>query len=189
MKKSFKIYIDSLDILDDLDDSEIASLFKAIRAFHNGDEVELDKVTRISFNQFKKQFERDNEAYKKVCETNKRIANERSITKREEPLRKVTLSTDKDKDKIRDIVQDLNVVCGTKFKVTTVSTYSAIKARLLEGYTLDDFKSVHKTKFNEWVGTDMAKHLNPTTLYRPGNFEKYLNQDVKEEVQVGGVTW
>ena len=34
MKKSFKIYIDSLDVFDELSDEEIGRLFKAIRAFH-----------------------------------------------------------------------------------------------------------------------------------------------------------
>ena len=31
-------------------------------------------------------------------------------------------------------------------------------------------------KVNEWLGGEMEKHLNPETLFRPKNFEKYLNQ-------------
>ena len=96
---------------------------------------------------------------------------------------------DKDKEYIKEIVNNLNLILGSKYKASTESTSSSIRARLSEGYTVDDFKKVHKVKFEEWNNTDMSKHLNPGTLYRPGNFEKYVNQDIKVQEQIGGVTW
>lgn len=96
---------------------------------------------------------------------------------------------DKDKDIIGDVVKDLNLVCGTKFRITSKETTSSIRARLSEGYSLDDFKKVHRVKYDEWNNTDMSKYLNPSTLYRPSNFEKYVNQVHEVKEQVGGVTW
>ena len=50
------------------------------------------------------------------------------------------------------------------------------KARWDEKYDLEDFKYVHRIKFEEWDGTDYAKHLTPATLYRESNFAKYRAQ-------------
>lgn len=52
-----------------------------------------------------------------------------------------------------------------------------ILGRLNEGYTVDDCKSVIDKKVAEWKGTKMDQHLNFETLFRPANFEKYLNSD------------
>lgn len=70
-KKSFLIYIDSLDILDELSDEEAGRLFKAIKSAQKGEECELDPVTRIALSPFKSQFARDLEKYETICERNK----------------------------------------------------------------------------------------------------------------------
>ena len=62
-KKSFVLHIDSLDILDELDEIQTAKLFRAIRAFQKGQDIELDAITKITFMPFKNQFIRDNEKY------------------------------------------------------------------------------------------------------------------------------
>ena len=71
MKKSFLIYVDSLDILDELKPSEIANLFLAIKAHHNGEPFELDSITRVALKPFLIQWERDSERYEKTCNRNK----------------------------------------------------------------------------------------------------------------------
>lgn len=71
MKKSFLIYVDSLAILDELKPSEIASLFLAIKAHHNGEHFELDTITRIALKPFLIQWERDSERYEQTCNRNK----------------------------------------------------------------------------------------------------------------------
>lgn len=85
---------------------------------------------------------------------------------------------------ISEIITDLNSVIGKKFKTTTESYRKAIKARLAEGYQLEDFKHVHRVKAKEWIGTDMAVHLNPDTLYRPGKFAKYANQEEVDNINL-----
>ena len=84
--------------------------------------------------------------------------------------------TDKSKlTEIKEIVQYLNDKCGTRYRYQTKGTQEHINARLKEGYTVDDFKTVIDKKFEEWHGTDMEKFLRPETLFA-GKFESYLNQ-------------
>ena len=82
-KKSFILHLDTLCILDELDDKQAGKLFKAIKAYQlresvlNYQDVDTgfeglmeDFVTRIAFAPFKAQFDRDNEEYHKTREIN-----------------------------------------------------------------------------------------------------------------------
>ena len=82
---------------------------------------------------------------------------------------------------VLEIVQHLNETLGTNYSHKTASTASAIKARLGDGYTLEDFKIVHVKKHSEWNGTEQQRYLRPSTLYRPSKFEEYLNQVIVEK--------
>lgn len=76
---------------------------------------------------------------------------------------------------IKDIILYLNNKLNTNYKYNSKVNQRHIRARLNEGYTLDDFKKVIDKKYNEWNGTDMAKFLRPETLFGT-KFESYLNQ-------------
>lgn len=82
-KKSFILHLDTLSVLDELDDKQAGKLFKAIKAYQlresvlNYQDVDTgfeglmeDFVTRIAFAPFKAQFDRDNEEYQKTREIN-----------------------------------------------------------------------------------------------------------------------
>lgn len=75
-----------------------------------------------------------------------------------------------------EIVDYLNSKIGTHYRATTRKTQSLIKARMNEGFTIDDFKKVIDNKSAEW-GKDskMSKYLRPETLFGT-KFESYLNQ-------------
>ena len=77
----------------------------------------------------------------------------------------------------KEIIQYLNDKCGTKYKYQTSDTQKHISARLAEGYTVDDFKTVIDKKSAEWIGTEQERYLRPSTLFA-GKFESYLNQKV-----------
>lgn len=50
-----------------------------------------------------------------------------------------------------------------------------LRARLADGYTLDDLLDVVRFKLGKWLhNDDTRQYLNPTTLFRPENFERYL---------------
>lgn len=70
-KKSFILFIDSLEVLDDLDQAQKAELFDAIRAYHKGDKVLLKGLMKAVFNPFKNQFDRDLEAWENQRTVNK----------------------------------------------------------------------------------------------------------------------
>lgn len=80
-RKSFVLHKDSLDILDDLDDQQVANLFRAIKAFHNDENLELDQITKITFAPFKNQFIRDNEKYEKTCERRAKAGSKGGLAK------------------------------------------------------------------------------------------------------------
>lgn len=78
-------------------------------------------------------------------------------------------------DDIKEIIDHLNARLGTHYKATTQATRKLVKARLKEGFTVDDIKLVIDKKCAEWLNNPaMAEYLRPETLF--GNkFEGYLN--------------
>jgi uncharacterized phage protein (TIGR02220 family) len=75
-----------------------------------------------------------------------------------------------------EILNYLNEVTGKHFKAIK-SNLKPISARFKDGYTLEEMKEVIMVKTLEWKNNEvMAVHLCPTTLFRPSNFEKYVNQ-------------
>ena len=76
------------------------------------------------------------------------------------------------------IVDFLNSEANTNYRHTTNKTQSLIRARMKEGFTLEDFKQVISNKCNEWKGTDFEKYLRPETLFGT-KFESYLNSKTK----------
>ena len=76
-----------------------------------------------------------------------------------------------------EAVEYLNEKAGTKYKSSSKNTTKHIKARINDGYTLEDFKTVIDKKCSEWLNTDMEKYLCPDTLFGT-KFEKYLNQKI-----------
>ena len=99
--------------------------------------------------------------------------------------------SDKDSDKLQtinkeykelnnnnivEIVSYLNSVCGTNYQAKSEKTKSLIRARLKEGFTVEDFKTVIDKKTKEWKDdSKMSEYLRPITLFGT-KFESYLNQ-------------
>ena len=76
-----------------------------------------------------------------------------------------------------EIIEYLNLKTGSKFKPTTKPYVQAIRSRLKEGYTVDDFKTVIDKKCREWQGTKLEKYLTPKPLFAPSHFDTYLNSN------------
>jgi uncharacterized phage protein (TIGR02220 family) len=71
----------------------------------------------------------------------------------------------------------LNKLTGKNFTYTK-GNLKEIKSQIKKGATQEQLKYVIDVKVNEWINNDeMKKHLNPVTLFRDSNFERYLNQD------------
>ncbi len=74
------------------------------------------------------------------------------------------------------IVAHLNELTHKKYSSTAKETERLIKARVKDGYSLNDFIIVIDNKVSQWIFDDkMSKYLRPETLF--GNkFDKYLNE-------------
>lgn len=82
---------------------------------------------------------------------------------------------------IVEIVNYLNDVADKNFRHSTKKTQTLIRARLKEGFTVDDFKRVIDNKTKEWKhDPKMSKYLRPETLFGT-KFESYLNETPVEQ--------
>lgn len=80
---------------------------------------------------------------------------------------------------IEDVIDYLNDVTGQKLRSSSKGHKNYIRARLRDGYTVDDCKVVIDKKWADWQGTDWEKFMKPSTLFAPSHFDEYLNQPMK----------
>lgn len=85
----------------------------------------------------------------------------------------------KEIDNIKYIVAFLNTRIGSNYKYTTPKTQSLIRARLKEGFTLEDFEKVICKMTRKWKGTEWEQYLRPETLFGT-KFEGYLNENMEK---------
>lgn len=86
----------------------------------------------------------------------------------------------------KKVVGRLNELTNSNFKPNSRETMKLISGRLSEGYTEEDLIEVVEKMVVVWNSRkkgdkDMSIYLRPSTLFRPTNFENYLNMKVKKE--------
>lgn len=83
---------------------------------------------------------------------------------------------DKNSVAYHEIISYLNQVVGTSYRPTSKETQKHIKARLNDGFTIDDFKQVIDNMAFKWLKDEkMNRYLRPETLFGT-KFESYLNE-------------
>ena len=83
----------------------------------------------------------------------------------------------------KEVISYLNLKAKKNFKFDTASHHKFIKARLKEGYTLEDFKKVVDIMSAKWIGTEYEQYLQPQTLF--GNkMDNYLNTTMPRRPQL-----
>lgn len=110
---------------------------------------------------------------------------EKTIKKPQEDTNKNDNNEKNEKNNIlvAEIISYLNEKTDKNFKSGVAKNRDLIKARLKEGYSLEDFKKVIDIKVAEWLNDEaMSKFLRPETLFS-NKFEGYLNQKPKQEVK------
>lgn len=70
-----------------------------------------------------------------------------------------------------EVLSYLNRKTEKRYRIT-----KHIEARLKEGRTVEDCKRVIDNKIKDPYFIDNPKYLNPETLFRPSNFDKYVNE-------------
>lgn len=104
---------------------------------------------------------------------------EKDVEKRDKIEEKEKIYSPAKAEQYDEIISYLNEKAGTNYKSNSKATQNHINARLNEGYTVDNFKTVIDIKCNEWLNNkDMKKYLRPETLFGT-KFEGYLNQQPK----------
>jgi len=101
----------------------------------------------------------------------------------------VKLMENENENEIVNIISFFNSTANKNYRTNSKETVGYINARLREGFTVDDFKTVIQKKVIEWTGTEFEKHLTPSTLFRQSNFEKYLNQSGNMIKASGNPSW
>lgn len=85
-----------------------------------------------------------------------------------------------------EIVEHLNEKAVKNFNHTSANTRKLIRGRFKDGYELEDFKEVIDKKCADWLGNnEMEKFLRPDTLFRPTNFENYIQEPWPEKKSGG----
>lgn len=87
---------------------------------------------------------------------------------------------------VAEIIDYLNTQAGKRYRTESAQS-KHIRARLSEGYTVEDCKKVIDIKVKEWLGNDMEKYLRPETLFNSTKFENYINQGTKPRKDIGKV--
>ena len=113
-------------------------------------------------------------------ETVKKIINEYEIENDNDNERIVHESSTNRQELYFEIIHHLNEKADKKYRANNKATQKHINARLKEGYTVEDFKSVIDKKCAEWKNTEMEQYLRPETLFGT-KFEGYLNSKVNKK--------
>lgn len=110
--------------------------------------------------------------------TNEWPTSDQRVTTIQEDKNKRTQEVKKDiySQECSDIVSFLNEMCGTSYRASSKKTKDLIHARLNEGFTVEDFRTVIYRKGKQWMNDPkMCKFLRPETLFS-NKFEGYLNE-------------
>ena len=84
---------------------------------------------------------------------------------------------------LRSVVKYLNQKTNSNYRDTTPKTKKLVEARMKEGFTEEDFKTVIDKKCSDWLGDPkMEQYLRPATLFGT-KFESYLNAKVSKKQQ------
>ena len=78
-------------------------------------------------------------------------------------------------DRVKQVIDLLNSMTGSKYKASNKSHASNISGRLNDGHSVDDLMAVVRFKVGEWLhDPKMAQYLRPETLFQAGKFNGYL---------------
>lgn len=75
-----------------------------------------------------------------------------------------------------EVIEFMNKLYGRNFNPASDYATKGLKERLKD-YTKEQIKLVVANRYTEWKDDAvMEKHLNPTTIFRPSKFDKYIEE-------------
>lgn len=202
-RESVVFYKSFYDSIKELDANDQVQIYNAIFQYQfNGEIIKLTGVAKSIFTLIIPQLEANNKRYINGCKGGAPKNNQNARKEQPRNNQETTKIQPNENDNVNDnendnvndndnniyIVEDnnackeiidyLNMRTSQHYKYNNKNTKEHINARLKEGFTIDDFKTVIDKMCVEWINTDMQKYLRPDTLFRPSKFESYLNREV-----------
>ena len=205
-KDNFLVNLDDYQAVRNFSNEEAGKLFHTICRYNLGEEIgDLEDKIQVAFNFFKNRLDKYHKNWEKT--RNEKIksgrlgglakkANATFAKQKKQTIANVAVNVNDNvndnvnvndikkkaspSDEIMIILEDLNKRIKSKkgFSPSTQCNQSLIKARMSEGFTVENFITVNEKKVKQWLhDPEMSKYLRPATLY--GNkFDGYLNEVV-----------
>ena len=205
-KDNFLVNLDDYQAVKKFSNEDAGKLFHTICRYSLGEEIgDLEGKIQVAFNFFKNRLDKNRKNWEKT--RNEKIksgrkgglakqANANFAKQNKQTLANVAVSdnvnvsdsvsgNDNKKkaspsDEIITILEDLNKRTKSKkgFSPSTQCNQDLIRARMSEGFTVENFITINEKKVKQWLhDPEMSKYLRPATLY--GNkFDGYLNEVV-----------
>ncbi len=92
---------------------------------------------------------------------------------------KKSVSKKLDDPKVKEVIDFMNKLYKRNFKSDSLYATKQLRVRLTE-HSVEDILKVVANRYAEWKDDAvMEKHLNPTTIFRPSKFDKYLEEALR----------
>ena len=136
MKKSFILYIDSLNILGDLNTQQAGELFLAIYNYHLSGEMPSEFWLKIALTPFINQWERDLEKWERIAEVRKENGRKGGLSKSKQMLANANLA----KQDLANVAVNVNVKGNVKGNGNVTQEKKSIKKEFTPP-TLEEVKA------------------------------------------------
>jgi len=205
-KDNILINLDDYQAVRNFSNEDAGKLFHTICRYSLGEEIgDLEDKIQVAFNFFKNRLDKNRKNWEKTrneriksgtlgglakqananfAKQNKQTVANVAVSDNVNVCDSVSVNDNKKKaspsDEIMTILKDLNNRIKSKkgFSPLAQCNQNLIKARMSEGFTVENFITVNEKKVKQWLhDPEMSKYLRPATLY--GNkFDGYLNEVV-----------
>ena len=192
-RESFIFYKSFYDSIKELAPEEQVQIYDAIFKYQfEAKEIELKGICKSIFTLIIPQLKANNKRYLNGLKGGAPKGNQ-NATKKQPNENENENENENVNDKyiilVEQVINYMNELAGTSFKTTTKKTQTAIKARLKEGFTVDELKDVVYSKYHEWFekpikfqnGVMSDKYYRPDTLFGT-KFESYLENYKRDYV-------
>ncbi len=192
-KKSFLLYVDLIHTIEKLNDEQAGKLFKHVLRYVNDKNPESDQFTEVVFEPIKQTLKRDLEKYEGIRQRNSENAKKRWDAKECDRIPEMpTLTKNADSVSVND--NDINIIdfdslllllqatFKRKFRVMNDKVKRSYKARIKEGYTIDDInnaiKNAASTKYHK---ENNYQYCTPEFFSRAEIIDKYSGLTIVTE--------
>jgi uncharacterized phage protein (TIGR02220 family) len=192
-KKSFLLYVDLIHTIEKLNDEQAGKLFKHVLRYVNDKNPESDQFTEVVFEPIKQTLKRDLEKYEGIRQRNSENAKKRWDAKECDRMPKIPTHA-KNADNDSDNDSDINIIdfeslllllqatFKRKFRVMNDKVKRSYKARMKEGYTIEDINNAIKNcKANTYHKDTNYQYCTPEFFSRAEIIDKYSGLTIVTE--------